>query len=396
MAESELTIRLGRLRSALAAVLLLAALKPMTITAATASEGSDRTHTVEHDDTIYEQKLRVGPFNMGVGGQVNQSNVVPRPAGDFVLKHWSADVVREDGTPVAHGDVHLHHIAIARLNAEDPACPSRVVGGAYPNLKAWVILASGAERTPIELADPFGYFEPTGAWGANYHLMNTSAAPQNGVYIEYTVKYLKGLDHPELISTTPYFMDVAGHCTSADYDVPGSGIPGTTHTKTWDFTMPEDGTVLGTGGHLHYHGIATELYDGSDKLLCRSEAVYGEGGHEHSAPLGDARTSHDHGEGVDAMTSCPWVMEPVEEGEALQLRSIYHNENPVIGAMGINITMIAHNWLPPPEWFPQQITTTTTAPTTTGGQQTTTTAQQTTTSAPPTAAPIPATPTYTG
>jgi hypothetical protein len=379
-----------------------ALLLPLLAAGNTASAGDTRTHDAAHDDTIYTEKLRAGPFTMNAGGMAAMSSLVPRPDGDMVVHHFSADLVYEDGTAVPREDVHLHHIAIARLNAEDPACPGRVVGGIYPNLKVWVIFASGAERTPIDINDPFGYFEPDGAWGANIHLVNASDAKQK-VYVEYTVKYRKGLDHPEIVPTTPYFMDVAGKCTTAEYNVPGSGIEGTTHTKSWDFTMPEQGTVLGTGGHLHYHGVATELYDGDQKLLCRSEAVYDDDGHghQHSAPLDRTSHDHQHGEAVQGMTTCPWVMETVEEGEVLQLRSIYHNSEPVIAAMGINITMIAHNFVPPPEWFPQvPSTTTTTAPiettTTTEGGSTSTTAGQTTTTVSATAAPINATPNYTG
>lgn len=365
-------------RGIAAAVAVL--LAPLAVTTAAAEAPIDGAGAVAE----VTETLRVGPLHLDADGNPGSflaaSDLVPRPEGDFVLKGFRADLVYEDGTPVARDDVHLHHIAIAEINVEDPACPGRHAPG-LPDLPVRVILASGAERTPIRLNDPFGYSEPAVQWGANYHLVNVSDTAQD-IFIEYEIDLLPGLDHPDLVEATPYFMDVAGDCGTAEFDVPGDGGPGSTFTKSADFPMPSWGTILGTGGHLHSGGIATELHAGNGDLICRSTPTTAHTGHSAS------RTSHhgEHGPGVEAMTQCNGVMRRVEAAEVLRLSAIYDNEEPVAGAMGINITFVAHGWTPPMPQIASSTTTSTTVPETT-----------TTTTAPATPAPaITATPTFTG
>ncbi len=361
-----------------AAAAIGALLAPLAVGTATATaEAPGGGQVAEVTDT-----LRVGPLHLAASGSPGDmhagSDLVPRPTGDFVLKGFRADIVYADGTPVARSDVHLHHIAIAEIDREDPACPGRHAPG-FPEIPVNVILASGAERTPIRLDDPFGYSSPDGAWGANWHVVNASAAEQD-VFIEYEIDYLPGLDHPDLVEATPYFMDVAGDCGTAEYPVPGDGGPGSVHTREWEFPIARSGTILGTGGHLHTGGIATELHAGNGDLICRSEPTTGHSGH-----AAERTSHHQHSPGVEAMTQCRGIMRPVAAGEVLRLAAIYENDEPVADAMGINITFIAHGWSPP---LPQVTSSTT---------STSTTAPATTTTAPATpAAPVSVTPTYTG
>ncbi len=281
--------------------------------------------------------VQVGPFDLdprGTGHWQDEGDAaVPKPSIDnpdvpyWALKSATFDLVDNTGTPIPRHDVHLHHFVIATVGADDPACPGRTMDG----YKVWPHLASGAERTPITLPDPYAMkVWDSEVWGATWHLMNMSNEPQQ-VWVKYTIGYDPDATNENTRWATPWFMDVTtqdgvpASCGGAEYDVPGGGGSGSEHHRTRTWEIPFDGLMVGSGGHLHEGGLATEIYDSEDRLLCRSSAVYDTSGASARRPP------------FEGVVPCA-MHHRVEAGDELTLHSIYDNSIPWAAVMGINLT----------------------------------------------------------
>ena len=118
---------------------------------------------------------------------------------------------------------------------------------------------------------------------------------------------------------TSYFYDVDNCWGDSEYNVPGTGGPGSIHTKSISYTAPRNGTRLYTGGHLHDGGIDLVLQQNGVEV-CRPTAMYMDG-MLHSISYCDTPVA-------------------VTAGTAIQLTARYSNEEPIIGAMGIAISYV--------------------------------------------------------
>lgn len=284
---------------------------------------------------------RVGPFSLAPEGEPgweeNTSAVIDMPEIDvpdvpyWALKSATFDTVDLEGNPMPHHSIHLHHFVIATIFQKDPACPDRKAQGAY----VYPHIATGEEKTPIALPDPYAQkVLDTEEWGATWHLMNMTDEPQE-FYVEYEIGYDPLATDENTRWATPWFLDVTNDLSTdpdscslnPTYDIPGDGGVNSTHEFERSWTIPKAGVIVGTGGHLHDGGIATELLDGEGDVVCRSEARY-EGGH----PAG-------HGMHMERIEPCP-THHAIDAGEELTLRSIYDNSQPYADVMGINLTYI--------------------------------------------------------
>jgi hypothetical protein len=333
-------------RKRILGALLATALLPLALASTSAADNVPIYNEPHHDGgPLVTETFQIGPINLAASGNPGSEASglpgIPRPdsgpdADYIALRGIEFDLVDEHGTSMANDEVHFHHLAFITWGAHDPACPSRGFGKLH--------LASGAERTPIGLPEPYAMKVPDSeGWVGNYHVMNhTDEAVE--VYLEYTITHQPGRTDANTRWVEPWFLDVSGHCGDAEYDVPGDGGPDSVHVQSKSWEMPGDGILLGTGGHLHDGGIATELRDSDDTLICRSEVTYAEDDdHEHHHSVGGStRSSHDHhahGSRIERIDPCPlhWAF---EEGEVLTLDAIYENHQPVPGAMGINVVFI--------------------------------------------------------
>lgn len=291
---------------------------------------------------ITYETIKIGPIHlepMGMKGDMVEGNeVVPRPAGAYGIKSMTFDLVDDKGASLDPMTAWLHHFVIATVFHKDPVCPDRKVAGAY----VAPLAGTGMERTPMAFPDP--YVLPVGdkdVWGATYHVMNMSMDARD-VYIQYTVGMQKGATPTNSRYLTPFLADVTGCGGSVTWDVPGNGGPGSIETRSVDFTMPKDGIMVGTGGHLHDGGIDTELRHEDGSLICRSIANY------------------DWMNMLSTITPCQ-LHETVAEGEVLHLASHYDNSAPHLDVMGINMAFV---------WFGSQGTPPTTTSTTTSSTTT--------------------------
>lgn len=262
---------------------------------------------------------RVGPFDLAPAGQPGSDDQgwgtnIPRPDGAFGMKSIEFRVVEADGTPVPHGDMHLHHIVMMNSARQSQNCsnwPERFAG-------------TGSEMTPTDLADPYAYLVGAGdRWSATWHIMNESSEAKE-VYIEYEIGYQPGATTENTRGVTPFFLDVTG-CGNSEYDVPGNGGPGSVHTTSRTWNAPWDGLLVRSEGHVHGGGIDISLEHEPSGDTCTMVAKYGHS-HPHGAP----------GE----ITDCT-AHNRFERGDRYTVTARYDNDEPVAGAMGI---VMAYAW----------------------------------------------------
>jgi plastocyanin len=232
-----------------------------------------------------------------------------------------AEVVDALGNVQGRDAVMLHHIVFAKVGTPDATC-----GGLAERF-----YAEGEERT--QLALPVGYGYPNRAgdqWGLLYMLMNHRPQPLNG-FIRYTVRYVTD---EALVPVKPVWLDVR-NCTGPDpvFDVPGGGPTGSTHTRTYDYRMPESGRIVGGGAHLHGGGVRLELRN----LTCGSTPFVSEptwGGPVPTPILHEPGPTH-----MSQFTSAEGI--PVAAGQTLRLAAVYDNARPHTRAMGIMLVFVA-------------------------------------------------------
>jgi len=264
---------------------------------------------------VIEQTFRYGPFTLGPGGDATGSPAagMPRPTGAFGLQYAKFDVVDENNVPFSVHDVHLHHVVMTTSARQDVLCPGR----------AERFIGSGMERTPITLGSPYTYL--VGAndqWGSTYHLMNETApgTPAKTVYIRYTLRYQPGATAQNSRPVTPLFMDVTG-CGGSEFDVPGTGGPGSVHTKSATWTAPASGIAVFAAGHLHNGGIDITLKnETTGQVGCIGTATY-----------------HENPRHLASIPACV-MHHQVTAGNRYSVTSRYDNSAPVDGAMGIYLT----------------------------------------------------------
>lgn len=279
---------------------------------------------------------------------------MPRVPGAYGLKSIIFDVVDANtGDPVSRDDIHLHHLVLVRAGAQDPACPQRM----YGSYRVHPILATGMERTPIILPDPYAYrVLDSDIWGGTYHIMNKSDRRLT-LKIRYTVGYQPDANDQNTRWVQPWFMDIdSGYhddCGDAVWDIPGDGGPGSTHERSHTWTMPRDGIIVGTGSHLHQGGLYGEMVDGDGHVICRSDAVYVPGsGHDHThATVASSSSVGPHDGVLDRIVPCR-THHRVSAGEEITLKAVYDNSMPWDDVMGINLTFIWWGTQPCTRSFP--------------------------------------------
>jgi hypothetical protein len=263
------------------------------------------------------QSFYLGPFTLGPGQEVQGSPAsgVPRPSGAFGIKGARFDLVDQNDQPVSVHDVHLHHLVLMTSARQDQICSGRRER----------FLATGMERTPITLKDPYAYL--VGAndqWGAIYHVMNETppGTPPKTVRIKYTIDYQPGANATNSRPLDVYFQDITG-CGDSTYDVPGDGGPGSVHVNSKAWPAPRDGIAVFAGGHLHNGGIDITLRDDTNNAtICQGVATY----HENPRHLASIN---------------PCILDyPVTAGDTYSVTARYDNSQPWPDVMGIMMTWV--------------------------------------------------------
>ena len=205
-----------------------------------------------------------GPLHLNPGQNIIQfsGTDVPKPTVPGWITGIAPNLILTDGTvpPVDH--IHLHHavwLNLSRTDATDPGLPQR-------------FFASGEEKTKLTLPPGYGYrFEPTDTWYLNYmlHVLDDKAYD---VKLTYDLDFVPDAPGVNMREVVPWWLDVQNGSIYPVFDVPaGSGAGGTFTYPTQatnpygggpaknEFTVPTDGELVQTAGHLHPGGLHTDL-----------------------------------------------------------------------------------------------------------------------------------------
>lgn len=208
----------------------------------------------------------VGPIDVKPG----QNNIdfvgrVPKPNVDGWIVRMAPNIRRADGTVPPVDVIHLHHgvwLNFSRRDLTSPGLPER-------------FMAAGEEKTIYTSPPGYAYkFQKNDQWTINYMLHNLWPKSEK-VWITYTLDFIPATapQAKDIKEATPLWMDVKNGSVYPVFDVmKGSGKNGqfTFPDDATDpykggkpvnrFTLPTDGTLIGTGGHLHPGGLRDDLW----------------------------------------------------------------------------------------------------------------------------------------
>ena len=268
-----------------------------------------------------------GPLVVGPHAVLQGVRAVESPKVDGYVVGMTADVVDADGAVVPDEAVMLHHVVFAKVFAPDLTCTSfRGYDGQATGFPAERFYGRGEENMALDLPAGYGYpNRGSDVWGLIYMLMNHHERTDT-VFIRYQVRYVTDAT---LAPTRPIWLDIRNCLADPIYNVPGTGGPGSTHTRTFDFRVPESGRLLGGGGHLHGGGIRLDLANAT----CGTHvfSFLPTWGGVEPEPLM-------HETGPTKMSSFRTAAGvPVAAGDTLRLTSVYDNSRPHVRVMGIAI-----------------------------------------------------------
>jgi hypothetical protein len=123
------------------------------------------------------------------------------------------------------------------------------------------VLLPGKLAVPLKKGQRIGYYV---AWN------NDTGKDLKGLTVRVTMTWAPAAVTRELIAVLPLWLDVNNEVGGTNtFDLP----PGKS-TKTFEFTAPSSGRILGISGHLHDYGVAMQLVDAeSGAVLVRLAAT---------------------------------------------------------------------------------------------------------------------------
>jgi plastocyanin len=296
------------------------------------------------DQTVETEQFKLPTIG---GFAVRQAIELPAPRpepGLGKIVRMDADIVNGEGDPIPITELMLHHIVFINTGRPDQSC-SDVVGFdsiLTPGLMRERFMAAGEERQRMVLPDGYGYDPGSTPWAVLYMVMNHKPDANSDAYVRYTMTYD---DDPELVSVTPWWLDVNNCKADPIYNVNGRGNRGAKSVRARDFPLTKapfsstGGRVVAAGGHVHGGAYRLRLSqpDCGDRKLFTSKPTWGEADH----PFYTVRPIlHEPGP-VHMSAFKSETGFAVESGEALRLSSVYDNSQPHTRVMGILIAYVA-------------------------------------------------------
>jgi len=189
-----------------------------------------------------------------------------KPAVNGWITRFTPNLVRKDGSVPRVDVIHLHH------------------GVWLKDLQP--LFAAGEEKTTISAPPGHGWrYLTSDKWHMNHMIHNLTPTPEE-VYITYDIDFVPD-GTPAAAAMTEIqtvWLDTVGGAYPVFDAKRGTG--GKDHRTTYPdeagalpngWTVPEDGALVGTAGHLHPGGLWTDLTlqrDGRTTRLFRSKAKY--------------------------------------------------------------------------------------------------------------------------
>jgi hypothetical protein len=232
----------------------------MLVSAALAGAGPvpPATVTVAVDSSKHELTITAGPYDL--------PNMPPMD------DHAMMNLGMSHDTPVQHFewpiDGWFRGFRVALTDAQGHEVPRHVMHHLIMvNFSRRQLLYSAAERlmgagteTDDEVSVPktIGVpMSPGMKLGMYVAWHNDTGKDLDGVYLKLTMLWTPKNQNPRPVNSMPIYMDVNLTVGASNtFDVP----PGKS-TKSYEFTLPVGGRLLGVGGHMHDYGVGVRLED---------------------------------------------------------------------------------------------------------------------------------------
>ncbi|GBC91562.1 hypothetical protein HRbin15_00016 [bacterium HR15] len=240
----------------------------------------------------------LGPFTAPGQGMFSRVDLFPIPlTPPYWITGFSVEMVDENGNPLGHDSVHLHHTLVG--NMARSSLPGSLWGSFYE-----IFMGAGHEQVPVQFPTGYGYYvAPGDGLAYQVEIMSMTGSDVSGVYIVYHIDYTR---QPQR-HIRPFWMSAV---SGFEYDVPpGGNRGGGEDIRARQWTVPVSGRIFGLLPHLHWGGQWIELLRSSGEVIWHADAFY----HEEHLHL----TYWSDPEGV-----------PVQQGERLTVRAGYYNPGP--------------------------------------------------------------------
>ncbi|HEX8054133.1 MAG TPA: PQQ-binding-like beta-propeller repeat protein [Thermoleophilaceae bacterium] len=295
--------------------------------------------TTEHLSLYY------GPYTMPPGWDMNRLDLeLPTQNGFLIALEPEMRRVQDLSTPM-HTEAHIHHahwFGFDPGNAED-----RYFNQLGPGTHEWVF-GNGDEETRADFrrrtaAEPngpvYGNFLPAGRNQEVIYMLHNKTAQPMEVWIVLDVVFQHGTRQQLEELTGRQYHDVAGMLMGRTFSVPnepnGDGKwENIRDQKTADgkdrpieFVAPRDGTIVGTGGHLHPGGtkVTVENYGSTEDPCPADKKGRGYGG----TLLLDSdiiNRNAPYSEDYQTEVTHPAWRAPLRKGDRLRISGTYANK----------------------------------------------------------------------
>jgi hypothetical protein len=213
------------------------------------------------DSARREVNIIAGPFDLpDLSAHTDHSHSHDTPIIQFAwpIEGWfrgfRMSVIDAEGKPLSRR--LIHHLIVANYDRRQLVYPAveRLWGAG---------IETGSVEVPKTVGIPLHQGTKLGMYIA-WH--NATGQDLSGVRLRITMLWLPSNMNPRPVDVLPVYMDVNLRVGGGnEFDVP----PGRS-SKSYEFTVPASGRLLGIGGHLHDYGVEVRLEDAENgKVLTR-------------------------------------------------------------------------------------------------------------------------------
>lgn len=325
-------------------IVLIASLVGVVGTTA-ASAGKTPPISVPPDQPgVQHLHYEIGPISIRAGqNTIDYSGAgIPHPAEDGWIVGMRPNLHLADGSIPPVDVIHLHHGVWLNLSRQDPTSPG------LPQR----FFAAGEEKTALQFPAGYGYrFQASDSWLLNYMIHDLVDRPYD-IWLTYDLDFIPASAGAAITESYPLWMDIQNGSIYPVFDVHrGSGgdgqytYPNEAPTDPYNggpklnaYTLPTDGVLIGTGGHLHPGGLHDDLYvDRATGARTRSKHLFRSSAHYYE-PAG--AVSWDVAMSV---TNPDWRPQ-VRAGDTLRVSTTYDSARASwYEVMGIMITWFVPN-----------------------------------------------------
>jgi len=231
--------------------------------------------SVKVDSARHEVTITSGPWKLPNMPPMDDHAMMDMGAHDAPVQHftWPVDgwyrgfkyqLVDAQGTVLDRRI--MHHMIMVNFDRRQLLYPAleRLGGAGSETADAAVPKTIGV---PLSKGMDLGFY-------IMWH--NETGKDLDAVYLKYSMLWMPTNQNPRPVSSLPIYMDV-------NLTVGGSNMfdaPPGRFTKSYEFTLPIGGRLLGVGGHLHDYGSLVRLEDvKTGKVLAQVTAKRDSAGH---------------------------------------------------------------------------------------------------------------------